>query len=577
MSWKKHFRPVSSVLPQQSKTHSFTSSANKFSSWLPEVYQGPPDRLQRYAQYEQMAMDHEVSSALDTIAEFCTQKDYSTKTPFKINFKSAPSTSEHAVISNALAQWVSLNEFDRRMFKIFRSTLMYGDQFFIRDPKTYKLYWVDPNFVKSVIVNESAGKRIETYYIRDLDLNHQSLVASSMANSHKGGFASNSNAFPQGRLANMMTPAQGFSSSYYTTGSNDGTSTPVASENVIHVSMSDGTDSAWPFGISELEPVYKIFKQKSMLEDAMLIYRIHRAPERRMFFIDVGDMPPTQAQQYLERVKYEVQQKRIPNKTGGGANVTDSIYNPLSTLEDYYFAIGADGRGSKVEVLPGGEALGEISDMLYFNNKMFRALGIPSSYLPSGPEDGSASVKDGKVGTSFIQEYRFTERCKRHQRQIIPPLDREFKLFMKHRGITVDNSAFELEFTSPQNFSEYRQIELDTARVTIFNNISQIGYISKQYALKRYLGWTEADVFENEKLWKMENPTSNNAGGDSAGGEGGGVGMGQVGIPGGDFDGGFGSEGIDLEGGEGGEDASGGEADLGGGEISDEEISDFVP
>ena len=148
---------------------------------------------------------------------------------------------------------------------------------------------------------------------------------------------------------------------------------------------------------------------------------------------------------------------------------------------------------------------------------------------------------------------------------------------MKHRGITVDNSAFELEFTSPQNFSEYRQIELDTARVTIFNNISQIGYISKQYALKRYLGWTEADVFENEKLWKMENPTSNNAGGDSAGGEGGGVGMGQVGIPGGDFDGGFGSEGIDLEGGEGGEDASGGEADLGGGEISDEEISDFVP
>ncbi len=97
-----------------------------------------------------------------------------------------------------------------------------------------------------------------------------------------------------------------------------------------------------------------------MLEDAILIYRVHRAPERRVFFIDVGTMPPNKSSQYLERIRYEVQQKRIPSRTGGGANVVDSTYNPMSILEDYFFAVTSEGRGSKVEVLPGGENLGDI-------------------------------------------------------------------------------------------------------------------------------------------------------------------------------------------------------------------------
>lgn len=531
MSWKKHFKPVNSVVPVQPKNTGHTHSSSKFNNWLPEVYQGPPDRLQRYAQYEQMDMDHEVSAALDTLAEFCTQKSESSETPFDITYINKPSEVESNVIDGALRRWCNINDFNRRMFRMVRSTLMYGDQFFIRDPETFKLYWVDPNNVEKVIVNESKGKKIETYFIKDLDLNHQSLVASSMSHSNKGGFSNKSHAFPQGTLANMQSPAQGATSSYFTgnAGQDSDLSMPVAGENIIHMSMTEGMDSAWPFGISELEPVFKIFKQKSMLEDAMLIYRIHRAPERRIFSIDVGDMPPTQAHQYLERVKYEVQQKRMPNRTGGGDNITDSAYDPLSTLEDYYFAVTAEGRGSKVEVLPGGDNLGEINDMLYFNNKMFRALGIPSSYIPTGADDGGAAPTDGKVGTAFIQEFRFTERCKRHQRQMIQALDREFKLFMKENGITVDNGMFTLDFTAPQNFSEYRQIELDSARIAVFAQVQEISFVAKQYALRRYMGWTEKDIFENERYWKMENE-------DDFKDDEGEVGMGQVGMSGSDFE-----------------------------------------
>lgn len=554
MTWRKHFKPVNSVLPVSNKgTGGYTASIDKFNSWLPEIYMGPPDRLQRYAQYEQMDMDHDVAAALDTLAEFSTQRDTNLKVPFQFDFNTPPSPVEAQILERSLKQWAEINEFNKRMFRIFRSVLMYGDQFFIRDPETFKLFWVDPHKVEKVIVNESDGKRVETYFIKDMDLNLQSLVASTNTGKTKGGFANTAFGMPQASLG-QQAGASGVSSANYTAGAGTaGTEQafPIAAEHVIHLSMSEGLDGAWPFGLSVLEPIFKIYKQKSMLEDAMLIYRIHRAPERRVFFIDVGNMPPAKAQQYLERVRYEVQQKRIPNRTGGGSNVTDAAYNPLSTLEDYFFAQTADGRGSKVETLPGGDNLGDINDMLYFNNHMFRALGIPSSYLPTGPEDGSAAVNDGKVGTAFIQEFRFNEKCKRHQRQIVEMFDLEFKLFLKNKGITIDNASFNLEFTPPQNFSDYRQIEIDAARVAVLASYLDIPTVSRRFAFKKWGGFSEEELLENEKMWREEQ------GFDAAGND---MdeqpGLGQVGVSGADF--------------------AADEVDLGDEEFDDEDLGDDV-
>ena len=84
-------------------------------------------------------------------------------------------------------------------------------------------------------------------------------------------------------------------------------------------------------------------------------------------------------------------------------------------MEDYFFAQTAEGRGSKVDVLQGGDNLGEIDDLKYFNNKLLRGLRIPSSYLPTGPDDGTATYQDGRVGTALIQEYRFSKYVERIQ------------------------------------------------------------------------------------------------------------------------------------------------------------------
>lgn len=506
MSWKKYFKPVNSVLPAQSRNieNSYTS-ANKYNSWLPEVYAGPPDRLQRYNIYETMNLDHEVHAALDTIADFSTEEDQETKLPFVFEWRDQPSPHEIKILEKSLKQWCILNEWNKRVWSMFRSTLMYGDQFFIRDPETFKLFWCDPNKVMKVIVNESEGKKIECYYMRDLDLNLKDLVATSMQGSNQNNYGSTSLVFSPPLNGNMN-----YTSTYYgspgggTDSFNSADEIPVDGNHVLQITMSDGMSPAWPFGLSVLEYVYKVYKQKELLEDAILIYRVHRAPERRVFFIDVGTMPPNKAQQYLERIKYEVTQKRIPSRTGGGQSVVDSSYNPMSMLEDYYFAVTSDGRGSKIETLPGGENLGDIDDLRYFNNKMLRALGVPSSYLPTGPEDGTAGYNDGRLGTAFIQEFRFSKVCERYQRHIIQPLDEEFKLFLKHSGVTIDNSLFKLKFTPPQSFSEYRQLELDAAQINVFSSMSEVPYVAKRFALQRYLGLSKQEINENERLWKEE-------------------------------------------------------------------------
>lgn len=507
MSYKKFFKPVNSVLPVSQRTNELGGSAatvSKYNNWLPEVYSGPPDRVQRYQVYEQMNLDHEISAALDTIADFGTEPDDITNLPFLIQFNDEPTPAEISIIEKSLGQWVRLNELNKRTWKIFRSTLQYGDQFFIRDPETFKLFWIDPSKVEKVIVNESEGKKIESYYVKDIDLNVKDLVATNQLNKlSTAQYGTNSIMFSppltSGLGSNYAGMGQGGSMAR-----NDSGSTAVDAEHIVQVTLTDGMNAAWPFGLSILETIYKVYKQKELLEDAILIYRIHRAPERRVFFIDVGTMPPNKASQYLERIKYEVQQKRIPSRTGGGSNITDSTYNPLSTLEDYYFAVTSEGRGSKVEVLPGGDNLGDIDDLRYFNNKMLRALGVPSSYLPTGPEDGTAAVNDGRVGTAFIQEFRFAKVVRRYQQQVEKTFDKEFKLFLKHRGVTIDNSLFNITLTEPQSFSEYRRLELDAAKINTFTALTDIPFVSKRFILKRYLGWTEEELAENERMWKEE-------------------------------------------------------------------------
>jgi len=510
LSWKKYFTPV----PTGNSSGSYSPIGNgsqpgparsNYSSFLPDVYAGTPNRVERYMQYNTMDMDSEVNAALDILAEFCTQQNKENNTTFQIYFKNDPTQTEVKLLKEGLQKWYRSNKFETRMFRVVRNCFKYGDEFFLRDPETGKLFHIDPSKVTKIIVNESEGKKPEQYIIKDLNFNFRNLVATSIHPDNHNSPAGTGSYVSGGALGRGMVGSSPQSTgSRFSTEQNE---TAVDAEHVVHLSLSEGLDNNYPFGNSLLESVFKVYKQKELLEDAIIIYRVQRAPERRVFYVDVGNMPAHMAMSFVERVKNEINQRRIPSNTGGGANVIDASYNPLSISEDYFFPQTAEGRGSKVDTLPGGTNLGEIDDLRYFTNKLFRALRIPSSYLPTMPDDSPAQFNDGKVGTAYIQELRFNEYCKRLQKLIITELDHEFKRYLIKQGVNIDNSLFEITFNAPQNFASYRQAELDNNRVQTFAALQEVPYMSKRFALKRFLGLSQEEVTENELMWKEENGT----------------------------------------------------------------------
>ena len=505
--WKKYFKAAN---PNTSGMMSPISGGSgnmpdtgyrNFASQLPEVYIGHPNRTERYNQYEQMDMDSEVNAALDILAEFMTQTNNENGTGFDLFFKEDPTDNEVKILKDQLQQWVNLNDLNKRLFRLVRNTIKYGDQVFLRDPETFKLYYTEMFKVVKVIVNEAEGKEPEQYVIKDLNINFQNLTATALSSSDTfinhpqvGG--------PSGSYTQPQTPYSG--GSRFSHAQNEAV---LDAEHVVHISLTEGLDLNWPFGTSVLESIFKIFKQKELLEDAIIIYRIQRAPERRVFKIDVGNMPTHMAMAYVDRVKNEIHQRRIPTQTGGGQNMMDATYNPLSTNEDYFFPVTADGRGSSVDVFPGGQNLGEITDLRYFTNKMFRGLRIPSSYLPTGVDESERTYTDGKTTTALIQEWRFNQYCIRLQNMIVDKLDQEFKMFMRWRGINIDNNLFDLRFNEPQNFAKYRQAEVDATRIQTFTALEPIPYLSKRFLLERYLDLSEEEMTRNDELWAQENGT----------------------------------------------------------------------
>lgn len=511
-SWKRHMTAVS-IKRKGQKTTQDTKNAtggrsNKFASYLPQVYVGVGNRIDRYRTYDTMDQDPEINTGLDILTEFCTQNSEDFDGPFLIHYKdSQMGETEVTTLENRLDAWVNLNDFTTRIFDIVRNTLKMGDQFFVRDPETYEWHWIDPKHVDKIIINEAKGKQPSIYFVRDLSLNLRDKVVSNQQ------IAIQQSTYP-GSMPNSISGSGG---QYGAIGAGTGSANspfpstteqqtlPIDAENIIHLSMTTGMDAFFPFGTSILEGIFKTYKQKELLEDSIIIYRVQRAPERRVFKIDTGDLPEHMAMAHVERIKNEIHQRRIPTSKGGSTSMMDAAYNPLSILEDFFFPQSADGRGSSVETLPGGDNLGQIDDLRWFNNKLIRGLKIPQSYLPFGPEDTGHVFNDGRIGQALIQEHRFNKYCQRLQATLIRRFDEEFKRYLDECGYTFNFNSFEVRFRPPLNFAAYRRAELESTLIASYQGLNELPFVAKQTILKK-MGWTRDDIIENEKLWLQENP-----------------------------------------------------------------------
>lgn len=439
-------------------------------SWFSNLMRGAASRLQRYKQYESMDTG-DVNRALDIIAEEISNPDKRTGLPFIIEYQTeenqnVPDTTVTTVRA-ALRHWAKFQGLNKKNFNIARHMIKYGDCFFKKVSDTKKWEFVHPSRVIGVEIDASGNKI--AYHVRP------------------GAYGQ-----MQATAANNSQQAESVEI------------IPAAA--MLHFTMADEMTDQAPFGLSVLQSAYKDWQKLVMLEDSSIIYRIVRAPERRVFYIDVGNMPPQRVKQYLDQIKNDIRQKRVPNVNN--ASQTDSQYNPESIQEDYFFPVTAAGRGSRVETLPGGTTW-EIPELDYFLNKVFRALRVPTSYM-RGPDAQGAQYNDGKVGIAYIEELRFANYIIRLQTALEEVFDEQFKIYLQVTGINVDPDLFSLKLPDPQNFALYRQAALDADLINSFNSIEGVKYLSKRFILKRYLGLTDDDIQMNEVMLKQERSIEDN-------------------------------------------------------------------
>lgn len=432
-------------------------------SWYSQVMRGLGTRLNSYKQYDSMDGDIDISRSLDIIAEEMTDKDEKTGLPFIINYQKEDnkdiSDTTTVTLRQAVRQWVKAQELDTRLFTIARTMAKYGDCFFRKTSDTKKWIYIDPSLVIGIGVDEYGS--VINYHI-------------------KKPIAPNQLGMVQQREEVEIVPAAG----------------------IVHFTLSDDMGSAAPFGQSVLRPIYRTFSQLSMLENAIIIYRIVRAPERRVFYIDTGNMPPQRVKQYLEQIKNEMRQKRSPG-IAGGKDVVDGQVDVNSIQEDMFFPVSASGRGSRVETLPGGTEDFGTGLLKIFQDKIFRGLRIPTSYMP-GVDGAQAQTNDGKVGIAYIEELRFAKFIRRMQDRMESILDREFKIYLKVVGLQVDEEIFTIRLPDPANFALYRQAALDVELINAYSNIKEDKLLSRRFILKRYLGLSDDEIQMNEVMVKEE-------------------------------------------------------------------------
>ena len=251
-----------------------------------------------------------------------------------------------------------------------------------------------------------------------------------------------------------------------------------------------------PYGKSMLEGARRVWKQLTLMEDAMLIHRIMRAPEKRIFKIDVGNIPPTEVDNYMQRIINNSKKTPFVDERTGDYNLK---YNIQNIIEDYYLPVRGSDSGTNIDTLKGLEYQ-MIEDINYLKGKLLAALKIPKAHL------GYEEDVNGKA-TLAAQDIRFAKTIERVQRVLISELTKIAIVHLYAQGM--DNAAdldFQLELTIPSKIYEQEQIELYTSKVNLVQQMQQTKMFSKKWMYEAIMKMAEdeqdeltLDVLEDTK------------------------------------------------------------------------------
>jgi len=250
-----------------------------------------------------------------------------------------------------------------------------------------------------------------------------------------------------------------------------------------------GNDKFAPYGTSILDGARRIWRQLILLEDAMMAYRIVRAPERRVFKVDVGNIPPQDVEQYMQRIITSMKRNQVVDPDTGRV---DLRYNPLSIEEDYFIPVRG-GIGTEIVSLPGGTYTGDIDDVKYLRDKMFSALKIPASYL------SNAEGAEVDKATLAQKDIRFARTVQRLQRSVVTELEKVAIIHLYTLGYRGDDLlSFSLKLHNPSKIAEMQELEQWNTKFSVAAQAVE-GMFSKRWLARSLFDMSEEEFLRNQR------------------------------------------------------------------------------
>jgi hypothetical protein len=250
-----------------------------------------------------------------------------------------------------------------------------------------------------------------------------------------------------------------------------------------------GNDKFAPYGTSVLDSSRRIWRQLTLLEDAMMAYRIVRAPDRRVFYVDVGNIPPTDVENFMQRFITSMKRNQIVDPDSGRV---DLRYNPMSVEEDYFIPVRG-GVQTKIENLPGGTYNGGIDDVKYLRDKLFAAIKIPQSYLIRG--EGGEEDK----GALAQKDIRFARTVQRLQRSIITELEKVGIAHLFTLGFRgEDLIKFKIRLNNPSKISELQELETWNTKFSVATTATE-GFFSKRWVAEHLFDISDEEFLRNQR------------------------------------------------------------------------------
>ena len=404
-------------------------------------------RRARYTDYEKMDEHPEVGAAFDVYSDDCTQRD--------TNDRRWSVRSESPEVVSEVERLFKTIELDRVYYDICRNTVKFGDCFIeqiadVNNPQAgiQKIKVLNPNYVLRV---EDDYGYLKTFL--------QQIPTGSIQDPSQGAYDIN----------------QGQKDSKYI---------ELDKNQIIHFRLFTSDPKFYPYGKSVAAYGVQTFRSLRLMEDAMLIYRLARAPERRIFYIDVGNLPSSKAEMFMERVKEKFKKEKY-QRAGG----VDARYNPLSADEDYFVPVKGN-AGTRIETLPGAQNLGEVTDVSYFRDKLLAALKVPKDYVVAGKDQ----APEKKANLSEL-DVKFARAVARVQHDIEVGLETLAKrhLVMKGFPLTLIKDLH-IQLPDPSDRFTKRRLEIDQARLAIVQTVTQTQLFPKDYIYKEYYDMSDGEI-----------------------------------------------------------------------------------